>query len=209
MARLQSYYSSSEAQIICRPWGPQAEEMDAVSRSVSWMNTYTIQYMSCGHIWIPIFGTLQIEPVPLRALQYWLQGGQLQLAGMENLSSPGNPYMALIETVRLVRLVCRSYIASVQSLGTGYRQVISTLANSTTQSNCICRVKQVMLRSQHPSLCVSGFLWLHRVDVHQQQGCIRFTPGVCHLCQFPPYGIQVAFSKSGLPCNQCTVNGSD
>lgn len=173
------------------------------------MNTYTIQYMSCGSIWIPIFGTLQIRACSNQSSSVLAAGRPASVAGMENLSSPGNPYIALIETVRLVRLVCRSYIASVQSLGTGYRQVISTLANSTTQSNCICRVKQMMLRSQHPSLCVSGFLWLHRVDAHQQQGCIRFTPGVCHLSQFPPYGIQVAFSKSGLPCNQCTVNGSD
>ena len=106
------------------------------------------------------------------------------------------------------------YCFYIKSLGTGYRQVISTLANSTTQSNCICRMKEVMLRSQHPSYVFQDFLglalrWLHRLDAHQQLGCIRFTPGVCHLSQFPPHGIQVALLKSALPCNQCKVNGND
>lgn len=118
------------------------------------MNTYTIQYMSCGSIWFPIFGTLQISACSTQSPSVLAARRPPSVLGLENLSSPGNPYISLIETVQ--NSIQEVYRFHTKSLGTGCKQVISTLANS--QNNCICRMKWAMLRSQHPSLCVSGSL---------------------------------------------------
>lgn len=50
------------------------------------------------------------------------------------------------------------YCFYIKSAEEGQRQVLSVLTNRTSQSYCICRMKQVMLGSQHPFICVSGFL---------------------------------------------------
>lgn len=97
-------------------------------------------------------GTLQIRACPTQCSSVLAAGKPASVVGMENFSSRKSlhSFIRYKQTDQASRK--KTYCFCSKLLGTGYRQVISPLANSTTQSNFICRMKQVVLRSQHPSL---------------------------------------------------------